>query len=389
VLQITSIDYTSAESEKDSRSHLVKIIQNLKIPAFTPPDLIGTGTGAAIEAGCSYLEQFLLLYTRIRRDAARNKTANIVRTVRSLGTVLIMVALYSNLDGGDVLSNQIKNTTALLCFIVTAVLFAPLYGTIQTFAPEVNVVQRERMNNLYAVGPYYLAKLLVVIPVETTGILISNSVAYWAMKLNHSPMRYITFLLFTGCCSFCSMGIGLSVAAAFGGNVQASSAAVGPLSLILLLLGGFYINEATIPGWISWLYKVNYVGWTYEGLTINQFYDSYAARTGAKIIEGKCAPGQPAHICQDGTDILDELFNNGDRSSESDWVHTMWFALFSIISSFVFFNILGYLCLSRKGPKYLKMERDSRALREEALRNYRALHSPGESELKAQVTSAV
>merc|ERR1719198_1069444 len=79
------------------------------------------------------------------------------------------------------------------------------------------------------------------------------------------------FLLFSFSMTFASIGIGFVLAVTAGGNVQAASAGVGPIALLFLLLGGFYINTSTIPVWISWISKIEYVRFVYEGLAINEF----------------------------------------------------------------------------------------------------------------------
>merc|ERR1712217_610310 len=181
----------------------------------------------------------------------------------------------------------------------------PLFNTIQAFAPEVSIVLRERMNNLYAVAPYYLAKLLVAIPLEIIPLAIGNSVAYWALKLNHSPERYLLYLLLTISMTLSSVILGFCLAAATGGNIQAASASVGPLAIVFLLLGGFYINKSTIPSWISWLSEINYVSWSYEGLAINEFHGYIIKAAGVKTqADGACPLGVSAVICVDGTQTL-------------------------------------------------------------------------------------
>ncbi|CAE8719893.1 unnamed protein product, partial [Polarella glacialis] len=165
VLQVTSVDFSSPEAEVESRKALLKIQENGKM-TVRPARQVSSGLGHPIQTGTTLIEQFVLLYRRILLDALRNKSALIIKFVQGISTTLIMVALYSNLDGGGVVSITVANVGALLFFITINGLFGPLFGTIQAFAPEVNIVLRERMNNLYSMAPYYLAKLLVALPIE-------------------------------------------------------------------------------------------------------------------------------------------------------------------------------------------------------------------------------
>lgn len=357
VLQITSVDHSSRESEEGSRWVLLTI-QERGAQTVTFARHTSSGLGPAIELSTSYPEQFSLLYRRIFRDAVRNKVALVIKVVQSLVTTVIMVALYSNLDGGGVVSITVSNTGALLFFITITGLFGPLFSTIQAFAPEVSIVLRERMNNLYAMAPYYVAKVLVAIPVELFPLVVGNSVAYWWLKLNHSIWRYLAFMVFTCGMTFASVGLGFMLAAATGGNIQAASAAVGPLAIVFLLLGGFYINTSTIPAWLAWLSKINYVAWAYTGLAINEFNGiSVKSADYPAQPDGSCLPGADPVDCEDGTHILGVLFNNGISRTQQDWEAIMWSRFLYIVICIGIFNFLGYLVLLAKGPRYLQLRR--------------------------------
>lgn len=354
MLQITSVDYSNEESEVLSKKNLDLITRHA--PEYKPfkSDEQLERLRPATKVGTAYGEQFALLYKRCLRDAVRNKFATLLKVIQSLVTTLIMVGLYSKIDSGGVVMITVSNITALLFFVVITGLFGPLFGTIQAFAPEVNIVLRERMNNLYAMGPYYVAKLLVAIPFELLPLLIGNTVAFWALQLNHTPARYVVFLVFTCGMTLASVGIGFSLASVFAGNVQASSAAVGPLAIIFLLLGGFYINTSTIPPWIAWLSKINYVNWAYRGIAINEFH-GYTVTSRLSNSSGTFV------FTKSGNDILNEQFNNGVLCpsegclTEDEWVQMMWMQFVYICIAIVLFNSLGYLALVLKGPKYLSM----------------------------------
>lgn len=352
VLQVTSLDFTSADTEEESRKNLASILEKGGETVGRPRQL-SSGYREAVEHSTSYWEQFSLLYRRTLREALRNKFALILKMVQGLVTTVIMVGLYSDLDSGGVPDITARNVGALLFFVTINGLFGPLFGTINAFAPEVQIVLRERMNNLYAMAPYYLAKVLVAIPFEILPLAVGNTVAFWWLKLDHTPQKYCMFLLFTFGTTLASVGIGFLLASATGGNVQAASAAVGPIALIFLLLGGFFINTSTIPKWISWLAKVNYISWAYEGQAINEFNGAVVSVPGG--LRHDC-PGDGA-TCEDGVAILNVLFNNGHTRTEDEWEGVMWSRLLYICICIVVFNFLGYLVLLAKGPKYLQLER--------------------------------
>lgn len=357
VLQVTSVDCSSVEVEVESRKALFTILES-GMKTLTMARQVSCGMGPPVMCGTSLAEQFVLLYRRILRDALRNKVALIIKFVQCISTTLIMVGLYSDLDGGGVVNIAVANISALLFFITINGLFGPLFSTIQAFAPEVNIVLRERMNNLYSMAPYYLAKSLVAIPIELTPLVVGNSFAFWFLKLEHSIEGYIFFLLFTCGMTFASIGLGFALAAATGGNIQAASASVGPIALIMLLLGGFFINASTIPMWISWLGKLSYVSWTFQGLAINQF-NGHSVHTAGydPMPDGSCGPGAPPNLCVDGAQILSNMFSNGVLRSFDEWETIRLYRILYIVICICVFNFVGYLVLVAKGPKYLQLER--------------------------------
>jgi len=356
MLMITSLDYGSTDSENESRLALDKIQIHATDKAPTMNSCSDAGPGPAIENQTSFGEQFSLLYSRIFRDAIRNTSALAIKFAQGIVTTILMVFLYADLRGGKVVPIIQANVSALLFFITITGLFGPLFGTIQAFAPEVSIVIRERMNNLYSVGPYYLAKLAVAIPVELAPLLLQNSLTFWLLGFTHSPARYARFLCFTCGMALASVGIGFVLAVAAGGNAQAASASVGPIALIFLLLGGFYINTSTIPIWISWISKLEYVRFVYEGLAINEFNGGVlVVKDSGTTHDGLCKLNVPEAICSNGTTVLANLFNNGESRTNEEWEAVMWWNfVFILISIFVFW-VLGYFVLLSKGPKYLKL----------------------------------
>eukprot|EP00930_Biecheleria_cincta_P018149 TRINITY_DN14231_c0_g1_i1.p1 TRINITY_DN14231_c0_g1~~TRINITY_DN14231_c0_g1_i1.p1 ORF type:complete len:657 (-),score=110.32 TRINITY_DN14231_c0_g1_i1:378-2291(-) len=355
VLDVTSAELRGSESEEDKSKRLQKIKEHGST-TVTLARQVSQGMGTPMEANTACVEQFSLLYRRILKDAMRNKFALILKFVQSISTTVITVGLYSNLTGGGVVPIITANISALLFFVTINGLFGPLFSTIQAFAPEVNIVLRERMNNLYGMAPYYLAKLLVALPVELLPLVVGNTVAFWLLKLDHSADRYLEYLIFTCGMTFSSVGLGFMLAAATGGNIQAASGMVGPIALIFLLLGGFFINTSTIPVWIAWLSKVSYVSWSFQGLCISQFQGRSISAPGYALMpDGSCQPGATPQECQDGSQILGDLFNNGIARSDHEWVDMMWTRFVFILICIGVFNFLGYLVLLAKGPKYLRL----------------------------------
>merc|ERR1719440_516732 len=165
-------------------------------------------------------------------------------------------------------------------------------------------------------------------------------------------MRYLFFLALSSGMALSSIGVAFTLAVAAGGNVQAASAGIGPIAIILLLLGGFYINVETIPVFIRWLAKVSYLSFAYQGLCISQFADRTLTVGGVVADGGVCPPGTEAQ-CMPGSEVLDKLFNDGVPRPSEEWEQLMWRKLAYILACVAVFNSVAYLVLCRKGPKYV------------------------------------
>lgn len=360
VLQVTSGDANILPGNEESASEVTLetihecATKYCNMEHVWTPDALGKlaalnvsdGPGTSARARCSYREQFALLVSRVYRDTSRNVFANVAKLANGLVTAVIMVALYADMNSSKSTIGLVQNKQALLFFITIGGLFGPLFGTVQAFAPEVNVVLRERMANLYSVGPYYLAKLIVSLPFELTPLFLANTVSFWWLQLNHSFDRYVFFVLLSSGVSLCSIGLGFMLAVASNGNVQAASAAIGPIAIVLLLLGGFYITVDTIPVYVRWISKISYLSFAFEGLCINEF-------EGEMVGTGVSA--------EKGDDVLCQLFAHNDKKVCEEYAHNgHWenrkldLFLFIVIW-IVAANLLAFLVLLTKGPRYLAM----------------------------------
>lgn len=209
------------------------------------------------------------------------------------------------------------------------------------------------MANLYSVAPYYLAKVMVALPFELLPLLITNTVSFWWLDLNHSIGRYLFFVALSSGMALASIGVAFTLAVAAGGNVQAASAGIGPIALVLLLLGGFYINLKTIPVYVRWISQISYLSFSYEGLCINEFGGDENGGKGEKIIAAGDAEGAIF-----GNQVLSQLFGNNDPSLFIDaeyWDDRKLNCFLYILLWILIMNFFAYLLLQMKGPKYLRM----------------------------------
>jgi hypothetical protein len=111
--------------------------------------------------------------------------------------------------------------------------------------------------------------MFLLIAFSSQAVLYST-IIYWSAGLNPLYDRFLLFLLIVILTTFVGISIGFCVSALAPTAIIAN--AVGPpLIIVMLLFGGFYINEASLPTGSGWVVNLSLMFWGFQGLVINEF----------------------------------------------------------------------------------------------------------------------
>ncbi|CAN0193610.1 unnamed protein product [Discosporangium mesarthrocarpum] len=175
----------------------------------------------------------------------------------------------------------------------------------RVFPPERSLMMRERSTGSYRVGPYFLAKSLSDVGLYTVVPMLFATVVYWAVGLRPEPGAFFIFLVIFMGEVIVGQSLGLFMSAAIEDVFTAQSLSF-VLILLLMLFGGFYVNNERIPEGISFLKYLSFLYYGYGGLIHNEF----SGRTftcydigGHKGASFPCAGGDEVP----GEDILEEF----------------------------------------------------------------------------------
>jgi ABC-type multidrug transport system permease subunit len=214
-----------------------------------------------------------------------------------------------------------------------------MFGALNSFPAERGVVNRDRSSKMYHVLPYYLARFICDIPLRVGQGCLFGIIVYWIVGLNPSAAAFFIFVCLLIVEGLAAQGLGVAVSA--GAKNEKVALAIAPaITVILILFGGFYVNEATIPVWLRWIKYLSHLYWGFMGLTINNF----AGRSG-----WKCPPVaiELNPNCElEGDEIVRQF---GFDPSQ------LWLAFVGMLALIFAFNGLGYLMLRRSKPKYLPL----------------------------------
>ncbi|PVD37704.1 hypothetical protein C0Q70_00304 [Pomacea canaliculata] len=192
-----------------------------------------------------------------------------------------------------------------------------------SFPNEVAIFLREYGSGLYRVDVYFLSKILAELPTFVVIPLLFITVDYWMIGLYQTGEAYIiagaVFVLVANVAV--SFGYVISTVSP---NVNVGLALAPPLMIPLILFGGFFLNDDSIPVYFIWLKYLSWFKYANELLAVNQWENvDYLSCTGGNStsMADRCLYGN-------GTDVLTYLSyskvrcdgGGGDNDDEDDSV---------------------------------------------------------------------
>lgn len=241
--------------------------------------------------GGNWLKQFTALHRRCKIEVWRNPTALVIRSLSTLVFAISLAGLYSKTDIDE--QKAIQDRTGALFFMVVNQAFGMLGPVLSSFDTERQVVMRESIARCYPLSAYFVAKVLSEVPVAVLLPAIFGSIVYPALRLQRNLQRFATFMMILVLNAFAATSLGLAVSAA-SPSIQVATSLAPVCMVLLLLLGGFYVNTANIPAAWRWTSQLSFVRWSFAALAINEFEDlstidcpsgmSDCARTGKQVL---------------------------------------------------------------------------------------------------------
>ncbi|XP_073236643.1 protein white-like [Porites lutea] len=243
-----------------------------------------------------------------------------IRVMQAVITGLIAGLIYLQIPYDQ---DGIQNISGVYFFLVTSASFTSLQGVIFVFPVELPVFLREHKNGMYRTDVYYLAKTLAEIPVFLISPLFLITISYWMIGLRG---EFLHFLVCYGI-----MCLVTNVAVSFGyiistiaPTITAATSLGPPLMLPLLIFGGFFLKNTTVPVYFIWLKYISWFMYGFEALIINQWkgYGSIPCTTETTIAPtlsptnstsagngAFCIPNGDAAIAFQGFDADNLLFD--------------------------------------------------------------------------------
>jgi len=231
-------------------------------------------------------------------------------------------------------TNHLYQRNSLIFFLIIAQGNGVVFLSVPAFRRDRSLLTRERSKKLYRVLPYFLSKTFSDM---TTAILLpclNVFIVYWTSNLRPSfssffMFQFIFYLTLTTAQSF-----GLFMSAALP-SLQLALAITPVVTIILFIVGGFYIPFSDIPIWASWLKWISFATYSYTGLLITE----YSGRSIPCVEKVTFQIG--SNICPlPGEEVIKSLGITGMQSE-------VWFNILMLVILQCVFRVAGYVALRR------------------------------------------
>ncbi|CCI40641.1 unnamed protein product [Albugo candida] len=262
--QFDSIDQSPLEEARDTAKHCdVTNGYNLIVTTkcVTKKDI-----DAAYSMERSRLMELRVLFWRSGLNLIRH---------RSLFQLHMLLSVLLGLVGGFIFNHVtddlagFQNRSGAFYFILTFFGFASL-SSMDIFLAERSIFIRETGALYYTPSSYFIAKsaldsvFLRILPATAFGCIF-----YWIMGLQAESSRFLLFLLTVVLFNLCAGSITI-----FVGTVTRSVGVANLVSIIILLVmllfGGFLLNNDTMPGAVAWLKHISAFNYGFETLMTNE-----------------------------------------------------------------------------------------------------------------------
>nr|CAD7196571.1 unnamed protein product [Timema douglasi] len=111
-----------------------------------------------------------------------------------LHCVGLLISLpYLNLNSDE--QTGIQNMQGLMYLIVTETIFTYTYSVFHTFPQEIPLLLREIGNGLYKPGPYYISKMIILIPRAILGPFFYTGLIFYIAGLQGGVTGFLVFCI--------------------------------------------------------------------------------------------------------------------------------------------------------------------------------------------------
>ncbi|KNB46494.1 hypothetical protein JH06_0100 [Blastocystis sp. subtype 4] len=215
----------------------------------------------------SWWVQFRTLTSRCFTVLMRDSRLTVARFIQTVVLSTLIGLVFIQLSFSQ---SGITNRISVIFFVMMTECFSLLFSEIQVFPFELPIVYNEVASGLYRIDAYYLAKTIVGLPMSLIFPIIGASINYCIIGLDPAPQRFFAYIGILLLVTNATVALGHFISALTGDFVLANAISA-MLLLPFVLLGGFYLQDQSVPPYLIWLKETSMFNWGFKLMIIDQF----------------------------------------------------------------------------------------------------------------------
>ncbi|XP_053213007.1 protein white-like isoform X1 [Panonychus citri] len=197
----------------------------------------------------------------------RDPLLTFFRVAQTIFVALLLGVVYWKQEYSQ---EGIMNINGALFILLANVTFTNVFAVVNTFCLELPIFIREYGNGLYSIAVYFLSKLLAELPYFVFLPFGFAAITYWMIGLyDEIQVFYLTAMVLVLIANVaCGFGYFISC---ISKSVTMGLSIAPPFMIPLMLFGGLFLNNKSIPHYLAW---IKYLSWFYYGneiLVVNQW----------------------------------------------------------------------------------------------------------------------
>nr|XP_022306323.1 protein white-like [Crassostrea virginica] len=216
-----------------------------------------------------FLKQFSYLLWRSWITNLRNPHLVLFKIVQTILFAVILGLFYLKTDN-FYKQDDVMNINGCIFFAIVSLSLDSIFPILNVFPSEVPIFVREYGCNLYRVDIYYLSKIIVEIPFHILTPAIFMTILYFMSGLLYEKVEFFTAVGIAALVANAAAGFGYTISA--GAPSITAALALAPLLLMPLMMnGGFFLNNRTVPVYFLWIKYSSWFMYSNELMILNQW----------------------------------------------------------------------------------------------------------------------
>ncbi|KZC12418.1 Protein scarlet, partial [Dufourea novaeangliae] len=265
-------------------------------------------------------------------DYKRNSASNLLRFVTYMFIGLLVASPYVDVTSEPMDQGGIQNMQGLLYLVVVETVFTFNYAVFYTFPRELPLLLRDIAGGLYSPAPYYISKVLVLIPGAIFQPLLYALLIFVITGLKGGVSGFVYFALPVMVSAISASALGLFLSASFK-SVDTASLFSVPLDFLGLMFCGIYLHLGHLSPGIVWLKYVSQFYYGLEAVSLTQWL---------QIDHINCSPDPEEPCISSGLGVLEKYgYLPGHYVMD----------LIGLLIIFAVSHFAGYLLIRRRSSK--------------------------------------